>query len=81
MAPYPEPLDFATIVPKDGQAHSHLYSRNLSHPNHTQAVTLGVIAAYAVAIAILWNVPYLRNILWPFKVCMHDFWSGKYINC
>jgi hypothetical protein len=45
-----------------------LSARDLSHPNHTQAVTLGVIAAYAVGIAILWNVPYLRMILWPFKV-------------
>ena len=33
-----------------------------------QGVTLGVIAAYIVGIAILWNVPYLRYILWPFKV-------------
>jgi hypothetical protein len=29
---------------------------------------LGVIGGYVVAIAILWNVPYLRMILWPFKV-------------
>ncbi|KAK5996993.1 hypothetical protein PT974_02342 [Cladobotryum mycophilum] len=48
--------------------HYHaLTSRNLQHPTHTQQVTLGVIAAYVVAIAILWNVPYLRMILWPFK--------------
>ena len=33
-----------------------------------QGVTLGVIAAYVVGIAILWNVPYLRYVLWPFKV-------------
>ena len=33
-----------------------------------QGVTLGVIAAYVVGIAILWNIPYLRYILWPFKV-------------
>ena len=33
-----------------------------------QGVTLGVIAAYVVAIAILWNIPYLRYVLWPFKV-------------
>ena len=36
--------------------------------NDTQKVTLGVIAAYVVVIAILWNVPYIRYILWPFKV-------------
>ena len=34
----------------------------------TQKVTLGVIAAYVVGIAILWNVPYIRMVLWPFKV-------------
>ena len=45
-----------------------LLSRDLQHPTHTQAVTLGVIIAYVVAIAILWNVPYLKMILWPFKV-------------
>lgn len=44
-----------------------LAARDLAHPDHTQQVTLGVIAAYAVGIAILWNVPYLRMILWPFK--------------
>ena len=36
--------------------------------NDTQKVTLGVIGAYIVGIAILWNVPYLRQVLWPFKV-------------
>ena len=47
--------------------------RDLQNPTHTQQVTLGVIAAYVVVIAILWNVPYLRMILWPFKVCMFFF--------
>lgn len=45
-----------------------LAQRDLS-VNHTQAVTLGVIAAYVVAIALLWNLPYVRWSLWPFKVC------------
>ena len=36
--------------------------------NDTQKVTLGVIAAYVVAIALLWNLPYVRWSLWPFKV-------------
>ena len=35
-----------------------------------QGVTLGVIAAYVVGIAILWNIPYLRYVLWPFKVSL-----------
>lgn len=44
-----------------------LAQRDLS-VNHTQAVTLGVIGAYVVGIALLWNLPYLRWSLWPFKV-------------
>ncbi|KAK4893745.1 hypothetical protein LTR27_007992 [Elasticomyces elasticus] len=41
-----------------------------------QGVTLGVIAAYVVIIAVLWNVPYLRYVLWPFKmlvIAFHEF--------
>jgi hypothetical protein len=36
--------------------------------NSTQKVTLGVIVAYVVGIALLWNLPYVRWSLWPFKV-------------
>ncbi|KFG78863.1 hypothetical protein MANI_007406 [Metarhizium anisopliae] len=53
-----------------------LSTRDLQNPTHTQRVTLGVIAAYVVAIAILWNVPYLKMILWPFKmlvIAFHEF--------
>lgn len=42
----------------------------------TQKVTLGVIAAYVVIIAVLWNVPYVRWSLWPFKmlvIAFHEF--------
>jgi hypothetical protein len=45
-----------------------LLGRNLQHVNQTQAVTLGIIAVYAVVIALLWNIPYVRYVLWPFKV-------------
>ncbi|KAK2594611.1 hypothetical protein QQS21_007696 [Conoideocrella luteorostrata] len=61
--------------PKD-QSLPLLSTRDLQHPTHTQQVTLGVIAAYVVAIAILWNVPYLKMILWPFKmlvIAFHEF--------
>jgi hypothetical protein len=34
----------------------------------TQKITLGIIAVYVVVIALLWNIPYVRNVLWPFKV-------------
>ncbi|TDL18475.1 hypothetical protein BD410DRAFT_774923 [Rickenella mellea] len=37
-------------------------------PNPTQKVTLIVAACYIVAIAILWHVPYLNLILYPFKL-------------
>ncbi|KAL4946106.1 hypothetical protein BDV06DRAFT_183146 [Aspergillus oleicola] len=54
---------------------AHLHRRDLT-VNHTQAVTLGVMGAYVVVIAILWNVPFLRYSLWPFKmlvIAFHEF--------
>ena len=45
----------------------HLAQRSLT-VNHTQAITLGVMAVYVVVIALLWNLPYVRYSLWPFKV-------------
>ncbi|KAK0651694.1 peptidase M50B-like-domain-containing protein [Cercophora newfieldiana] len=50
--------------------------------NDTQKVTLGVIAAYTVAIALLWNLPYIKWVLWPFKmlvIAFHEF--GHAITC
>ena len=44
-----------------------LSKRDLS-VNDAQKVTLGIIAAYVVVIALLWNIPYVRWVLWPFKV-------------
>ncbi|KAK3115152.1 hypothetical protein LTR53_005794 [Teratosphaeriaceae sp. CCFEE 6253] len=41
-----------------------------------QGITLGVIAAYVVIIAVLWNIPYVRYVLWPFKmlvIAFHEF--------
>ncbi|KAI2786138.1 hypothetical protein POX_h09906 [Penicillium oxalicum] len=49
----------------------HLLKRSLT-VNHTQAVTLGVIAVYVVVIALLWNIPYVRWSLWPFKACENN---------
>jgi hypothetical protein len=46
----------------------HLLSRRSMTVNHTQSVTLGVIVAYVAVIALLWNLPYVRWSLWPFKV-------------
>jgi hypothetical protein len=53
----------------------HVMRRGLS-VDHTQAVTLGVIVAYAVVIALLWNLPYVRWSLWPFKVSIQPLWFG-----
>ena len=77
MAPAPSALvapfrigvvQLAASSSDHGEAFQALGRRDLQHPNHTQQVTLGVIAAYVVIIAILWNVPYIRMVLWPFKV-------------
>lgn len=61
----------------DTDSPSHGLLRRSLTVNHTQTVTLGVIAAYTVAIALLWNLPYVRWSLWPFKVstvlsCTHS---------
>jgi hypothetical protein len=63
------------------QPHIHHLSRRGLSVNDTQGVTLGVIAAYIVIIAILWNVPYVRWSLWPFKVgtTLEAFISRDYI--
>ncbi|GAB1314215.1 Peptidase M50B-like-domain-containing protein (Fragment) [Madurella fahalii] len=50
--------------------------------NDAQKVTLGIIAAYIVVIALLWNLPYVRWVLWPFKmlvIAFHEF--GHAITC
>ena len=54
---------------------AHLSTRSLS-VNSTQKATLGIIIAYVVIIALLWNIPYIRWILYPFKmltIAFHEF--------
>jgi hypothetical protein len=58
-----------TVGPAIVQPHIHQLGKRGLSVNHTQGVTLGVIGAYVVIIAILWNVPYIKYVLWPFKVC------------
>ncbi|KAK3945157.1 peptidase M50B-like-domain-containing protein [Diplogelasinospora grovesii] len=64
-------------------AHSgHFLGRRDLTVTDTQKVTLGVIAAYVVGIALLWNLPYVRWSLWPFKmlvIAFHEF--GHAITC
>ena len=57
------------MAPIHATAVHHLLRRGLS-VNHTQSVTLGVIVAYTVVIALLWNLPYIRWSLWPFKASL-----------
>jgi len=57
----------AVIAAAPALASHHVERRGLT-VNHTQGVTLGVIGAYVVIIALLWNLPYVRWVLWPFKV-------------
>lgn len=68
MAPAPSSEPYGIGHGVEDVANS-LLRRDLQNPTHTQQVTLGIIAVYVVVIAILWNVPYVRMVLWPFKVC------------
>ncbi|KAL0947565.1 hypothetical protein HGRIS_013654 [Hohenbuehelia grisea] len=42
-------------------------------PNATQRTTLIVAGCYIIVIAILWHVPYLKEILYPFKLLTVGF--------
>jgi len=59
-----------TAGPALAQPHLHHFARRGLSVNHTQGVTLGIIGVYIVVIALLWNLPYVRWVLWPFKVCL-----------
>jgi hypothetical protein len=77
LAPELSPGKLATraVALGAGTLAQHHYKRELTVTD-TQKVTLGVIAAYVVIIAILWNVPYVRWSLWPFKmlvIAFHEF--------
>lgn len=51
----------------------HLFARQNASPSLTptddQKITLYIIAGYIVGILILWNLPVVKVILSPFKVC------------
>jgi hypothetical protein len=64
-----------SAVPALAQPHVHHFARRGLAVNHTQAITLGIIGVYVVVIAILWNVPYVRYVLWPFKVRLQVHFS------
>ncbi|KAI3399565.1 hypothetical protein diail_6204 [Diaporthe ilicicola] len=64
-------------------AHGMLIRRaSLTVISDAQKITLGVIAAYMVGIAILWVLPVVQYVLWPFKmlvIAFHEF--GHAITC
>ncbi|EAU81887.2 hypothetical protein CC1G_06098 [Coprinopsis cinerea okayama7 len=52
-------------------AGTYLFARDFKTrvtPNETQRTTLIVAGCYIIAIGILWHVPYLNKILYPFKL-------------
>ncbi|KAI6097925.1 peptidase M50B-like-domain-containing protein [Pisolithus croceorrhizus] len=54
----------------------YLYPRDAASdftPNDTQKVTLIVAGCYVIAIAILWHVPFLSWIIYPFKLLTVGF--------
>lgn len=77
---FPEPRlrDTRAVVEVTGTqvarvvAREVLSRRALTVTGDSQEVTLGIIAVYVVVIAILWNVPYVKWSLWPFKVCAYS---------
>ncbi|KAL5038457.1 hypothetical protein RTP6_005762 [Batrachochytrium dendrobatidis] len=48
----------------------------LLKPSPSQITTMYVMAGYTLGIMILWHIPYLKELLWPFKimtVALHEF--------
>ncbi|TID23698.1 Cyclohexanone 1-2-monooxygenase [Venturia nashicola] len=75
MAPSALPHALFEHFIAETSTHHHLAARSLKI-NTAQSVTLGIIAVYVVVIALLWNIPYVRMVLWPFKmltIAFHEF--------
>ncbi|KAI0093805.1 peptidase M50B-like-domain-containing protein [Irpex rosettiformis] len=70
-------LSYAPDAANSFSNHSiYLFARDARDrltPNETQRTTLIVAACYIVAIAILWHIPYLTLILYPFKLLTVGF--------
>ncbi|KAF8162769.1 peptidase M50B-like-domain-containing protein [Crassisporium funariophilum] len=60
------------VHPKAGQLFLRDFKTQVT-PNETQKNTLIVAGVYIVVIAILWHVPYLNVILYPFKLLTVGF--------
>jgi len=60
----------------DTRSESQLWLRDFQtqiQPNETQRNTLIVAGIYVIIIAILWHVPYLEKIIYPFKLLTVGF--------
>jgi uncharacterized membrane protein len=68
MAPSALPRALFEEFVADASASHHILAARSLKVNTAQSVTLGIIAVYVVVIALLWNIPYVRMVLWPFKV-------------
>ncbi|KAJ5217948.1 uncharacterized protein N7498_000047 [Penicillium cinerascens] len=78
------PALYAPLGERAVEMAPHLIKRSALSVNHTQAVTLGVMAVYVVVIALLWNLPYVRWSLWPFKmlvIAFHEFGHASTACC
>lgn len=83
MAPLPtartslNSLTHKALVATASMISTHETSKRDLTVRGAQGTTLGAIAAYVVIIAILWNIPYVHYILWPFKVSRKPETSAK----
>ncbi|KAF4574669.1 hypothetical protein EYR36_006019 [Pleurotus pulmonarius] len=71
--PYHPTYDFTT---HNATIPSNLFIRDFKTrvtPNETQRDTLIVAGVYIIAIAILWHVPFLKVIIYPFKLLTVGF--------
>jgi len=80
LEPFRELAGHVTVTTGPLLARHLLSSRDLTVKG-AQGVTLGVIAAYVIIIALLWNIPYVRYVLWPFKVSTTSEPLCAFTNC
>lgn len=70
--PYLDSLELTPAGALPGQLFIRDFKTSIT-PNVTQRNTLIVAGIYIIAIAILWHVPYLKDILYPFKLLTVGF--------
>ncbi|KIK03967.1 hypothetical protein K443DRAFT_676288 [Laccaria amethystina LaAM-08-1] len=70
--PYFDSLELTPASAQPGQLFIRDFQTRIT-PNVTQRNTLIIAGIYIIAIAILWHVPYLKEILYPFKLLTVGF--------